>query len=82
MSLDKLNNNEIFRETLQDSLKVNLHPHYQLVADTPILHLPEKRRYIWKNIVVPPTFTNNLNSVKESTILNTQARTISIYESH
>jgi len=82
MSLDEINKNEIFRETLQDALKVKLHSHYHLVTDTPIPNLPEKLRFIWKNIVVPPTFTNNLTSVNESTILNTQARPTSIYESH
>jgi len=41
MSLNEINNNEIFRETLQEALKVKLHPHYHLVVDTPILHLPE-----------------------------------------
>jgi len=62
--------------------KVNLHPYYQIIADTPILHLPEKLRLIWKNIGVPPTFTNYLTSANESTTLNTQARPKSIYESH
>jgi len=69
MSLDEINKNEMFRETLQDTLKVKLHPHYHLVADTPIPKLPEKLRFIWKNIVVPPIFTNNLTSFNESTIL-------------
>jgi len=80
MSLDEINKNGIFRETLQDALKVKLHPHYHLVADTPIPKLPQKLRFIWKNIVVPPTFTNYLTSVNESIILNTQARPTSIYE--
>jgi len=80
MSLDEINKNEIFRETLQDALKVKLHPHYHLIADTPIPKLPQKLRFIWKNIVVPPTFTNYLTSVNESIILNTQARPTSIYE--
>ena len=31
---------------------------------------------------MPPTFTNYLTSVNESTILNTQARPTLIYESH
>ena len=82
MSLVEINKNEIFRETLQDALKVKLHPHYHLVADTPIPKLPEKLRFIWKNIVVTPTSTKNLTSDNESTILNTQARPTSIYESH
>jgi len=81
MSLDEINKNEIFRETLQDALKVKLHPHYHLVADTPIPNLPEKLRFIWKKIVVPPTFTKNLTSVNESTILNTQTQPTSIYKS-
>ena len=81
MSLDELYNNKIFRETLQDALKVKLHPPYHLVADTLIPKLPEKLRFIWKNIVVPPTFTKTLTSVNKSTILNTQAHPISIYES-
>jgi len=71
MSLNEINNNEIFRETLQDALKYKLQPYYHLVADTPIPELPEKLRFIWKKIAVPTTNTKDANPPSEPIILNT-----------
>jgi len=80
MSLNEINKNEIFRETLQDALKYKLQPYYHLVADTPIPNLPEKLRFIWKKIVVPTTFTKDLNSTNEPIILNTVTQPTSTKE--
>jgi len=71
MSLNEINKNEIFRETLQDALKYKLQPYYHLVANTPIPDLPEKLRFIWKKIAVPTTNTKDLNPPSEPIILNT-----------
>ena len=71
MSLNEINNNEIFRETLQDALKYKLQPYYHLVADTPIPELPEKLRFIWKKIAVPTTSIKDANTPSEPIILNT-----------
>ena len=60
MSLNEINNNEIFRETLRDALKYKLQPYYHLVANTPIPDLPKKLRFIWKKIAVPTTNTKDL----------------------
>ena len=82
MSLNEINKNEIFRETLQDALKYKLHPYYHLVADTPIPNLPEKLRFIWKKILVPTTFTKNLNSTNETIIVNTATQPTSTKEAN
>jgi len=71
MSLNEINNNEIFRETLQDALKYKLQPYYHLVANTPIPELPEKLRFIWKKIAVPTTNIKNTDPPSEPIILNT-----------
>ena len=71
MSLNEINHNEIFRETLQDALKYKLQPYYHLVANTPIPELPEKLRFIWKKIAVPTTNIKDTNPPSEPIILNT-----------
>ena len=71
MSLNEINNNEIFRETLQDALKYKLQPYYHLVANTPIPDLPEKLRFIWKKIAVPTPNIKNTDPPSEPIILNT-----------
>jgi len=71
MSLNEINKNEIFRETLQDALKYKLQPYYHLIADTPIPDLPEKLRFIWKKIAVPTTNKKDVNPPSEPIILNT-----------
>jgi len=75
MSLNEINNNEIFRETLQDALKYKLQPYYHLVANTPIPDLPEKLRFIWKKIAVPTPNTKDPNPSSEPIILNTTTQT-------
>jgi len=75
MSLNEINKNEIFRETLQDALKYKLQPYYHLVANTPIPDLPEKLRFIWKKIAVPTTNTKELKPPSEPIILNTVTQT-------
>ena len=74
MSLTEINNNEIFRETLQDALKYKLQPHYHLIAHMPITELPEKLRFIWKKIAIPTTAKKEDNSNTEPIILNTTAQ--------
>ena len=74
MSLTEINNNEIFRETLQDALKYKLQPHYHLIAHMPITELPEKLRFIWKKIAIPTTAKKEDNSTNEPIILNTTAQ--------
>ena len=74
MSLKEINDNEIFRETLQDALKYKLQPYYHLVANTPIPELPEKLRFIWKKIAVPTTKNNEPSPPSEPIILNTTAQ--------
>ena len=76
MSLNEINKNEIFRETLQDALKYKLQPYYHLVANTPIPDLPEKLRFIWKKIAVPTTNTKDPNPPSEPIILNTTTQPI------
>jgi len=71
MSLNEINNNEIFRETLQDALKYKLQPYYHLVANTPIPEFPEKLCFIWKKIAVPTTNIKDTNPPSEPIILNT-----------
>jgi len=71
MSLNEINKNEVFRETLEDALKYKLQPYYHLVANTSIPDLPEKLRFIWKKIAVPTTNTKDLNPPSEPIILNT-----------
>ena len=74
MTLSEINNNEIFRDTLKDALKFKLQPHYHLVADTPIPDLPERLRFIWKNIAVPKPTPAIRKETSQPIILHTQAQ--------
>jgi len=74
MSLSEINNNEIFKDTLKDALKFKLQPHYHLVADTPIPDLPERLRFIWKNIAVPKPHPEIRKETSQPIILHTQAQ--------
>jgi len=74
MTLPEINNNEIFRDTLKDALKFKLQPHYHLVADTPIPDLPERLRFIWKNIAVPKPNPEIRKETSQPIILHTQAQ--------
>ena len=74
MSLSEINNNEIFKDTLKDALKFKLQPHYHLVADTLIPDLPERLRFIWKNIAVPKQHPEIRKETPQPIILHTQAQ--------
>ena len=74
MTLSEINNNEIFRDTLKDALKFKLQPHYHLVADTPIPDLPERLRFIWKNIAVPKQNPSISKETSQPIILHTQTQ--------
>jgi len=73
MTLSEINKNEIFRDTLKNALKFKLQPHYHLVADTPIPDLPERLRFIWKNIAVPKPTPDIRKENSQPIILHTQA---------
>jgi len=75
MSLPEINNNEIFRETVKDALKYKLQPYYHLVADTPITALPERLRFIWKNIAIPKPQEHSTNESNQPIILHTLSKT-------
>jgi len=70
MSLPESNMNEIFRETVKDALKYKLQPYYHLVADTLITALPERLRFIWKNIAVPKPQKNSNHNPNQPIILH------------
>jgi len=53
MTLYEIDDNETFRETRQDALKLKLQPYYHLIADVKSTDLPDKLRHIWKHIAVP-----------------------------
>jgi len=71
MSLPEIDSNEIFRETLKDALKYKLQPHYHLIADTPLIYLPDKLRQIWKNIAIPQPEQKTAAETEQPTTLHT-----------
>jgi len=74
MTLSDINHNEIFRDTLKDALKFKLQPYYHLVADTSIPDLPERLRFIWKNIAVPKQNPEKNKETSQPIILHSNAQ--------
>ena len=74
MTLSDIHHNEIFRDTLKDALKFKLQPYYHLVADTPIPDLPERLRFIWKNIAVPKQNPEINKETSQPIILHSHAQ--------
>jgi len=70
MTLQEIDSNEIFRETLKDALNFKFQPHYHLIADVKLSDLPDKLRHIWKTIAVPQPDTKPSAKETDPIILN------------